>query len=68
MKHCHFLFEGEAHYGVVEHRADERWIVDLAPAPEEISDEIDPTEGLTIDCRSLQCNSSAWQESLEEVH
>ncbi len=35
MKYCRFLFEGEAHYGVVEDRAKEPWIVDLAPAPEE---------------------------------
>lgn len=37
MKCCRFLFEGEAHYGVVEDRANEPWIVDLAPAPEEDS-------------------------------
>lgn len=35
MKYCRFLLEGQAHYGAVEERAGELWIVDLAPAPEE---------------------------------
>jgi 2-keto-4-pentenoate hydratase/2-oxohepta-3-ene-1,7-dioic acid hydratase in catechol pathway len=35
MKYCRFDFEGHAHYGVVEERAGELWIVDLADAPEE---------------------------------
>ncbi|HTX77740.1 MAG TPA: fumarylacetoacetate hydrolase family protein [Terracidiphilus sp.] len=35
MKYCRFLFEGKPHYGKVETRAGEFWIVDLAPAPEE---------------------------------
>jgi len=35
MKYCRFLFEGHTHYGTVEHRAGEPWIVDLAAAPEE---------------------------------
>src|SRR6266567_6361203 len=35
MKYCRFLFEGQPHYGVVEDRDNEPWIVDLAPAPEE---------------------------------
>ena len=35
MKYCRFLFEGQVHYGVVEERGDEPWIVDLAPAPPE---------------------------------
>jgi 2-keto-4-pentenoate hydratase/2-oxohepta-3-ene-1,7-dioic acid hydratase in catechol pathway len=35
MKICRFLFEGSAQYGVVELRAGEWWIVDLAAAPEE---------------------------------
>ena len=35
MKYCRFLFEGHAHYGTVEHRAGEPWIVDLTAAPEE---------------------------------
>jgi 2-keto-4-pentenoate hydratase/2-oxohepta-3-ene-1,7-dioic acid hydratase in catechol pathway len=33
MKYCRFLFEGSIHYGLVEHRAGEPSIVDLAPAP-----------------------------------
>jgi 2-keto-4-pentenoate hydratase/2-oxohepta-3-ene-1,7-dioic acid hydratase in catechol pathway len=35
MKYCRFLFEGQAHYGKVEERGGEPWIVDLAPAPAE---------------------------------
>jgi 2-keto-4-pentenoate hydratase/2-oxohepta-3-ene-1,7-dioic acid hydratase in catechol pathway len=35
MKDCRFYFEGHAHYGVVEERGGEFWIVDLADAPEE---------------------------------
>lgn len=35
MKYCRFLFEGQPHYGKVETRAGEEWIVDLLPAPEE---------------------------------
>jgi 2-keto-4-pentenoate hydratase/2-oxohepta-3-ene-1,7-dioic acid hydratase in catechol pathway len=35
MKYCRFLFEDDAHYGVVEERAGELWITDLAPAPDE---------------------------------
>ena len=35
MKYCRFLFENQALYGVVENRAGELWIVDLADAPEE---------------------------------
>jgi 2-keto-4-pentenoate hydratase/2-oxohepta-3-ene-1,7-dioic acid hydratase in catechol pathway len=35
MKYCRFDFEGHAHYGKVETRAGELWIVDLAEPPEE---------------------------------
>ena len=35
MKYCRFEFEGHAHYGKVETRANELWIVDLADPPEE---------------------------------
>jgi 2-keto-4-pentenoate hydratase/2-oxohepta-3-ene-1,7-dioic acid hydratase in catechol pathway len=35
MKYCRFEFEGDAHYGAVEERGGELWIVDLAEAPEE---------------------------------
>lgn len=35
MKYCRFNFEGRTHYGKVEERAGELWIVDLAVAPEE---------------------------------
>lgn len=35
MKYCRFVFENQALYGVVENRAGEFWIVDLADAPEE---------------------------------
>jgi 2-keto-4-pentenoate hydratase/2-oxohepta-3-ene-1,7-dioic acid hydratase in catechol pathway len=35
MRYCRFLFEGRTHYGKVEERAGELWIVDLAEAPEE---------------------------------
>jgi 2-keto-4-pentenoate hydratase/2-oxohepta-3-ene-1,7-dioic acid hydratase in catechol pathway len=35
MKYCRFEFEGRAHYGAVEMRGGELWIVDLADAPEE---------------------------------
>src|SRR4051795_4582140 len=35
MKYCRFLFEGQPHYGKVEERGKEPWIVDLAPAPPE---------------------------------
>jgi 2-keto-4-pentenoate hydratase/2-oxohepta-3-ene-1,7-dioic acid hydratase in catechol pathway len=35
MKYCRFEFEGDAHYGAVEERSGELWIVDLAEAPEE---------------------------------
>ena len=35
MRYCRFIFEGHVHYGSVEDRAKEPWIVDLAAAPEE---------------------------------
>ena len=35
MMYCRFLLDGRAHYGTVEERAAELWIVDLAQAPEE---------------------------------
>jgi 2-keto-4-pentenoate hydratase/2-oxohepta-3-ene-1,7-dioic acid hydratase in catechol pathway len=35
MKYSRFLFKGQIHYGVVEDRAGEPWIVDLAAAPED---------------------------------
>jgi 2-keto-4-pentenoate hydratase/2-oxohepta-3-ene-1,7-dioic acid hydratase in catechol pathway len=35
MKYCRFLFEGRVHYGSVEDRAGDPWIVDLIGAPEE---------------------------------
>ncbi|HWE85356.1 MAG TPA: fumarylacetoacetate hydrolase family protein [Terracidiphilus sp.] len=35
MRYCRFLFEGKPHYGKVETRAGEFWIVDLAAAPED---------------------------------
>jgi 2-keto-4-pentenoate hydratase/2-oxohepta-3-ene-1,7-dioic acid hydratase in catechol pathway len=35
MKYCRFTFEGKTHYGAVEERGGELWIVDLAAAPEE---------------------------------
>lgn len=35
MKYCRFEFEGRAHYGMVEVRGGELWIVDLADAPVE---------------------------------
>jgi 2-keto-4-pentenoate hydratase/2-oxohepta-3-ene-1,7-dioic acid hydratase in catechol pathway len=35
MKYCRFVFEGLNHYGAVEVRGGELWIVDLAAAPEE---------------------------------
>lgn len=35
MRYCRFLFEEHSHYGVVEERGGEPWIVDFAPAPEE---------------------------------
>ena len=35
MKYCRFLFENKTHYGAVEDRDGELWIVDLACAPEE---------------------------------
>ena len=35
MRYCRFLFEGQIHYGKVEDRGNEAWIVDLAPAPPE---------------------------------
>jgi len=35
MKYCRFLFEGQVHYGCVQDRGGELWIVDLTPAPQE---------------------------------
>jgi len=35
MRYCRFLLEGRVHYGRVEDRAGEPWIVDLMDAPEE---------------------------------
>ena len=35
MKYCRFSFEDHVHYGVVEVRGGELWIVDMADAPEE---------------------------------
>ena len=35
MKYCRFLFENQTHYGKVEDRDGELWIVDFARAPEE---------------------------------
>jgi 2-keto-4-pentenoate hydratase/2-oxohepta-3-ene-1,7-dioic acid hydratase in catechol pathway len=33
MRYCRFVFEGQVHYGKVEDRGNEPWIVDLAQAP-----------------------------------
>jgi 2-keto-4-pentenoate hydratase/2-oxohepta-3-ene-1,7-dioic acid hydratase in catechol pathway len=35
MKYCRIMLDGQTHYGAVEHRAGEPWIVDLTRAPEE---------------------------------
>lgn len=35
MKYCRFLFENKTHYGAVEDRDGELWIVDLVSAPDE---------------------------------
>jgi len=35
MKYCRFRFENQIMYGVVEERAGEPWVVDIAAAPEE---------------------------------
>ena len=35
MRYCRFLLENQPHYGVVEDRSGEPWIVDLAHAPQE---------------------------------
>jgi 2-keto-4-pentenoate hydratase/2-oxohepta-3-ene-1,7-dioic acid hydratase in catechol pathway len=35
MKYCRFLLDDQIHYGAVEDRNREQWIVDLARAPEE---------------------------------
>jgi len=35
MKYCRFLFESQIHYGTVEERGGEPWIVDLAGAPDD---------------------------------
>src|SRR5580698_969344 len=35
MKYCRFLLDNRPHYGKVEGRAGQPWIVDLAAAPEE---------------------------------
>ena len=35
MQYCRFLLDDQPHYGVVEDRAGQFWIVDLAHAPEE---------------------------------
>jgi len=35
MKYCRFLLDDQTHYGAVEDRGGELWIVDLARAPEE---------------------------------
>jgi 2-keto-4-pentenoate hydratase/2-oxohepta-3-ene-1,7-dioic acid hydratase in catechol pathway len=35
MKYCRFLLDGQPHYGAVEDRNNEPWIVDLARAPQE---------------------------------
>jgi 2-keto-4-pentenoate hydratase/2-oxohepta-3-ene-1,7-dioic acid hydratase in catechol pathway len=35
VKYCRFRFEDQIHYGAVEERNGEQWIVDLASAPEE---------------------------------
>lgn len=35
MKYCRFLLDGQAHYGKVEDRENQPWILDLAEAPKE---------------------------------
>lgn len=35
MRYCRFLLEGQPHYGSVEDRGGEAWIVDIAAGPEE---------------------------------
>jgi len=35
MRYCRFLFENQTHYGAVEDREGEPWIVRLIEAPEE---------------------------------
>src|ERR1017187_5721619 len=35
MRYCRFLLDDQVHYGAVEDRAGEAWIVDLTRAPED---------------------------------
>src|SRR5947207_2417450 len=35
MRYCRFVLESQIHYGLVEERGNEPWIVDLAAAPDE---------------------------------
>ena len=35
MKYCRFCLDGQIHYGLVEERGNEPWIVDLTAAPDE---------------------------------
>jgi 2-keto-4-pentenoate hydratase/2-oxohepta-3-ene-1,7-dioic acid hydratase in catechol pathway len=54
MKYCRFLLDDQAHYGAVEDRDGEPWIVDLARAPE---------EDLTF--RLTHGRSTSWSFSFE---
>ncbi|HVZ83417.1 MAG TPA: fumarylacetoacetate hydrolase family protein [Terracidiphilus sp.] len=56
MRYCRFEFEGHAHYGKVEERAGELWIVGLAEAPQE-----------DLAYRVLHAESPKWSFEFEPV-
>ncbi|MGD0730088.1 MAG: fumarylacetoacetate hydrolase family protein [Terracidiphilus sp.] len=56
MKYCRFLLDDQPHYGVVEDRNQESWIVDLARAPEE-----------DLDFRLIHGRSTSWSFSFEPM-
>lgn len=56
MKYCRFVFENQTLYGVVEKRAGELWIVDLADAPEE-----------DLACKLAHAKATAWSFDFEPM-
>jgi 2-keto-4-pentenoate hydratase/2-oxohepta-3-ene-1,7-dioic acid hydratase in catechol pathway len=56
MKYCRFLYEGQVHYGALDTRGGELWIVDLTPGPEE-----------DLACKLIHGRATSWSFDFEPM-
>ncbi len=56
MRYCRFLYKDQIHYGAVEERAGELWIVDLMPCPEE-----------DLGCKLVHEKATSWSFDFEPM-